>query len=261
MKEQTWNTEITRVAPNELLISGYSLEELIGRVSFVDMIYLLIKKELPSQEVKKVLEGILVSSVDHGPTPPSTVVARTVTSTGAALNAALAAGILSINKYHGGAIEDCMLMLLDAVKTKHDLGLDTAETAGCLVKSAMQEKRRLAGFGHRIHTEDPRAARLFALAEEAGMAGEYVEMALAIQQAISKEKGKKIPINVDGAIASLLCELEFPSELANALFIMSRIPGLTAHVYEEKTTQKPMRHVNPKAHRYVGPDKREMRTT
>jgi citrate synthase len=91
-----------------------------------------------------------------------------------------------------------------------------------------------------------------------GIAGEYVEMAKAIEGSIEKSSGKRLPINVDGAIAALLCEMEFPPELANAFFIMARIPGLVAHVYEEQTRMKPMRHINSKDHEYDGIPERDL---
>jgi len=91
---------------------------------------------------------------------------------------------------------------------------------------------------------DPRTPKLFQIASDLGMAGDYVEMAQAIRDAIEKTSGKRLPINVDGAIAALLCEMDFPPELANAFFIMARIPGLVAHVCEEQTRMKPMRQIN-----------------
>lgn len=107
MGELHWKTSITRVEPNKLLVRGYPLEELMGKAGFGQMVYLLFKGELPSQNAGKMIEALLTSSVDHGATPPSVLSALTVASTGAPLNAAVAAGILAISKFHGGAIEDC----------------------------------------------------------------------------------------------------------------------------------------------------------
>ena len=253
MAEQTWETAITKVEPNRLTIRGYRLEDLLGRVSFAEAIYLILKGELPAPPVGRLMEAILVASIDHGPTPPSTLAARTAASTGAPLNAALAAGVLSINRHHGGAIEACLQLLQKAVALKRDSGRSVAETAAEMVQAARREGRRLPGYGHRIHTADPRTQKLLALAREAGIEGDFVEMARAIEAAIARETGKNLPLNVDGAIAALLCELEFPAELANAIFMMARLPGLTAHVYEEITTQKPMRRISPTAHVYCGP--------
>jgi citrate synthase len=69
---------------------------------------------------------------------------------------------------------------------------------------------------------------------------------------------KELPINVDGAIAALLCELDFPPMLANAFFIIARIPGLLAHIYEEQTSFKPMRRIHPTDYSYSGVPERKI---
>jgi citrate synthase len=255
---ELWKTSITKVEPNKLTVRGYPLDMLISKISFADAIYLIIKGELPSRETSKLMEAVLVSSIDHGVTPPSTLAARTVASTGSTFNAALAAGVLSINQYHGGAIGNCMEMLTKAVDEKLIEGKSYQDVARNIVMSARRKKEKIAGFGHRVHTADPRTARLYEVASETGFEGEYVKMAVAIEEAIVKETGKNLPINVDGAIASLLCELRFPPALGNAIFILARLPGLTAHVYEEITTQKPMRHINASDHAYNGEDSKSI---
>ncbi|MEW6662766.1 MAG: citryl-CoA lyase [Bacillota bacterium] len=258
MGEKAWTTSITKVEPNKLSVRGYRLDELMGRLSFAETIYLILIGDLPEPAVAKVIDALLVSSIDHGATPPSALAARTAASTGASLSAALAAGVLSINKFHGGAIEGCMKFLHAAVDKKHSSGKAAGEIALELVRSARQAGERLPGYGHRIHTNDPRTGKLISLAQEAGIAAEYVDMAQAVQASIRQETGKELPLNIDGAIAALLCELKFPAELANGLFLIARMPGLIAHVYEEMTTQLPMRRISPTAHEYVGPVNREL---
>jgi citrate synthase len=224
----------------------------MGRITFAQGVFLAIKGELPTETEAKMLDAMLVSSVDHGVTPPSCLAARTVASTGAPLNAALAGGILAISRHHGGAIEDSMRVLQEALRRKNDMNTTPEEMASIIVKEYREGHKRLPGFGHRIHTRDPRTGKLFQIASDLGIAGEYVQMAKVLEGAIERSSGKRLPINVDGAIAALLCEMDFPPELANAFFIMARIPGLVAHVYEEQTRMKPMRHINAKDHEYDG---------
>jgi len=258
MGELHWKTAITRVEPNKLLLRGYRIDELIGCVPFSHMMYLAIKGELPPENVGRLMDAMLVSSVDHGATPPSALAAMTVASTGAPLNAALASGILAISEFHGGAIEKCMETLLAAGRRVEERGESVEAAAEGVVAEASARKERLSGFGHRYHTKDPRTARLFELAGEYGLAGRYVEMARAIEAALEKQAGRVLPINVDGAIAALLCELEFPPMLANSFFILARVPGLVAHIYEEKTRQRPMRRIHPTDHEYDGPEERSL---
>jgi citrate synthase len=63
---------------------------------------------------------------------------------------------------------------------------------------------------------------------------------------------------VDGAIAALLCEMDFDPILANAFFMIARVPGLVAHIYEEKTRMKPMRKIHPTDVEYDGPGERTL---
>ncbi len=258
MSELHWKSAITKVEPNKLVVRGYRLDELIGRVSYPQMVYLLFKGELPSPKVGQLIEAILVSSVDHGTTPPSVLSAITVASTGAPLNAAVAAGILAISKFHGGAIEECMYILKEAQKLADEKSLSPEEAAEAIIKKFREEKKRLSGFGHRFHTNDPRTVKLLSLAKELGIAGQYVALAEAFVKKLKETTGKDLPLNVDGAIGTLLCELDIDPMLANAFFMISRVPGLVAHIYEEKTRYKPMRKIHPSDVEYDGPEERQL---
>ncbi len=257
-KDLSWETAVTKIEPNKIQLRGYPIDELMGKIPFASAVYLVLKGELPTPEVGRLMDIMLVSSVDHGATPPSTLTARTVASTGAPLNACIAAGILSINKYHGGAIENCMHFIREVVDASVESNISISESALRLVREKRERKELIHGFGHRVHTRDPRTAKLLSAADKAGISGQYIEALNAVQSAISELIGKTLPINVDGAIGGILCELDFPPELANAFFIMARVPGLVAQIHEEQTTMKPMRKIHPTNHRYVGPENRHL---
>ncbi len=258
MSNLHWKSAITKVEPNKLAVRGYKLDELMGNVSYAQMVYLLLKGEMPSENIGKMIETILVSSVDHGTTPPSVLSALTVASTGAPLNAAVAAGILSISKFHGGAIEDCMLILKQGMKLVQDENKSMEEAAKQVITEFRAGKKRLSGFGHRVHTNDPRTPKLFGIAKDLGIAGDYVTLAQTFVDMLKEITGKHLPLNVDGAIAALLCEMDFDPILANAFFMIARVPGLVAHIYEEKTRMKPMRKIHPTDVEYDGPEEREL---
>ena len=251
----TWKTAITRIEPNHVRVRGYDIGELMGAVPFGAAVHLILKGELPGEKVGRLMEAILVSSIDHGATPPSALAARTVASTGAGLGAAVAAGILSINRFHGGAIEDCALALGRIVRRSDETGEALEAAAATVVDELKKSAKRMAGFGHRVHTDDPRTRRLFELAAEAGVAGRHVEAARAVEHAFAAA-GKKLPINVDGAIAAVLADLDFEPESMNGLFMIARIPGLIAHVLEEQQRERPMRKIDPASHAYDGPPAR-----
>lgn len=258
MSDLHWKSAITKVEPNKLSVRGYRLDELMGRVSYAEMVYLLFKGELPTENTGKLINAILVSSVDHGTTPPSVLSALTVASTGAPLNSAVAAGILSISKFHGGAIEECMLILKQGMEMVDNDNKSLAEAADQIIDEYRAIKKRLSGFGHRLHTNDPRTEKLFQIAGECGYANEYVKLANAMVDSLREKTGKTLPLNVDGAIAALLCEMDFDPVLANAFFMIARVPGLVAHIYEEYTRQKPMRKIHPTDTGYDGPENREL---
>src|SRR5437764_8137041 len=115
------------------------------------------------------MDGILVSSIDHGTTPPSALAARTTASTGASLSAAVAAGIMSINRHHGGAIEDCARQLKKIADRATTESISMEESATRTLAAMREAGERMAGFGHRLHSKHPRTVRQFELAGDAGV--------------------------------------------------------------------------------------------
>ena len=256
-KKAVWHSGITRIQPNKVAVRGYDIAELMGRVSFGAAVYLILTGELPSAAVVRLMDGILVSSIDHGATPPSALSARTVASTGATLSASVAAGIMSINRHHGGAIEDCARQLKAIADQAARDSISLEEAAARTLRTMSEAGERMAGFGHRVHTKDPRTARLFELAREAGVDGAHMQAARAVEKAFADAK-KSLPINVDGAIGAILAELGMNPATFNGIFMIARTPGLIAHVIEEQTREKPMRRIDPVNHGYDGPPARSI---
>src|SRR5436189_1305055 len=67
-KNAVWNTAITRVEPNRVAVRGYDIAELMGRVSFGTAVHLILTGELPSPAIGRLMDGILVGSIDPGNT-------------------------------------------------------------------------------------------------------------------------------------------------------------------------------------------------
>jgi citryl-CoA lyase len=260
LTDEKWRTALTGIEPNKILLRGYPLDELMGRLTFGETIYLLLMGECPTPGIGRLMEAMLVSFIDHGATPPSTLAARNTATAGAPLRACVAAGVLGFGRYHGGDIESCMQFL--------DTGLELVRAGGSY-KSAAEEivrQRREAGepvpgFGHRYHTRDPRAARLFQMALELEIEGSHVQMIRAVEMLLGSERASQPPpppVNIDGAIAAVCGDLGMPQDVANALFIISRVPGITAQAQEERDRQQPMRQIDPKDHIYDGPSERRL---
>ncbi len=252
-----WKTAVTEIKPNRVAVRGYNIAELMGNVTFGQAVYLILRGELPSAEVGKLMDAILVSSIDHGATPPSVLAARTVASSGAALSQSVAAGVMSINKSHGGAIQDCALQLKKIIERSQNDKQSLSDAARSELADMKNRGERMSGFGHRYHTADPRTARLFELTEQAGVNGLYIDAAKAVEQVFA-DSGKKLPINVDGAIGAVLAQLGFDPAVMNGLFMIARTPGLVAHVVEEQTREKRMRKIDPVDHSYDGPEARTL---
>jgi citrate synthase len=255
-----WRTALTQIEPNKILVRGYALDEIMGRLTFGEAIYLLLVGEIPSPSMGRLMEALLVSFIDHGATPPSTLAARNTATTGASLRACVASGVLGFGRYHGGDIESCM-QFLDAGLALVRQGTNIREAATTIVQKCRDNGEIPPGFGHRFHTRDPRAARLFQMALELEIEAGHIQMIRAVEMVLHDhpdEHGRTLPVNIDGAIAAVCGDLGIPPTIADALFIISRVPGIAAHADEERQRQQPMRQIDPKDHTYDGPSERRI---
>lgn len=260
MGKYHWMTEISETTENGIRIRGYDLIQLIGSVPFPSVLYLLFTGELPEPHMAKLIDALMVASIDHGPVTPSVLAARTAASGGAPLGASAAAGLLTLNKYHGAAVEDSMEAIARVVQLVRDSQAPTLDAAADHVVAEWHAaKRRIAGFGHRQHkTVDPRLEKLFGLARDAGVTGDYLAAADALARALNRSTNKDIPVNIDGAMAAILCEINFPCSLSNALFMVARLTGILVHANEEITRMPRMRVIDPVDYSYDGPAEREL---
>jgi citrate synthase len=258
-KDEKWRTALTCIEPNKILVRGYALDELMGRLTFGEAIYLLFMGEVPSPGIGSLMEAMLVSFIDHGATPPSTLAARNTATTGAATRACVAAGLLGFGKYHGGDIESCM-QYLDTGLALVRKGASYREAGEQLAEQTLASHEPPPGFGHRFHTRDPRAARLFQMALELEVEAGHIQMIRAVEMVLNERSHEErpLPVNIDGAIAAVCGDIGIPPSVANALFIISRVPGIAAHAEEERVRQVPMRQIDPKDHIYDGPSERRL---
>lgn len=236
-----WRTAITSSSDGELRVRGYDVTALMAGRTFTDLIALLFKGELPSAAERTLLDAVLVGMAAPGSGAPSCAAARLAASGNrASLSAAVAAGILTIGDEHGGAGSNCMELIAAglALAAREGLSLDAA--AGRLVDEARSENRRLPGFGHRVHTHDPRTPVLFEMARAQGVAGDGVRFTEALERAIAA-RVRPLTINIDGALAALLHDLGYPPPAGRLIFIIGRVAGIAAEVAEEHAREKPMR--------------------
>lgn len=253
---ETWRTAIVEASADSIRVRGYDIADLMRGASFADLIFLLHRGRLPAAGESALLNAILVSAADHGPGAPSCATARLAASGNReSLSAAVAAGVLAIGNEHGGAGAAAMEMIAAGVALAGREGLSLAAVAERTVAEARAAGRRLPGLGHRVHRTDPRTQVLFDMAAEKGVAGAGVEFFTALQAAAGRLIGP-LPINIDGALAAVLHDLNFPPEAGKLIFIIARVAGLTAEVAEEHAREKPMRIRIPVS--YDGPPPRSL---
>lgn len=254
MAEDKWKTAITEIKRGEIRVRGYDIGEMMEKLSFSAAVFLILKGELPTKEESEMMRAILVSSIDHGVTPPSALSARTVLSGGNPLNSAVAGGILAIGDVHGGAIERCARILQSWAKRPDEVSSVAKE----LVSDFIYKRRRIPGFGHRLHETDPRTVKLFQIARNLNFFGKHMALAQAVEVELANSLGRKLPINVDGAIAAVISDMGFDWRLGKGFFLISRVPGLVAHAHEELTRERPMRKLGDWNCEYDGPKERKI---
>ena len=233
-----WRTAIIDMRPGYIAFRGTPIEELIGTVSFAQMIWLMLRGDLPTADQAALLDCALVAGVDHGPQAPSIAAARMAATCGVGLNNVMATGVNMLGDVHGGAGEQAAELYLDIAER-----LKAGDDINKAVPEGIAEWRKtygkiVSGFGHRFHKPlDPRAPRLMAMVRQAAasgsVSGQFADIAEAIQQEIGKQRKAPIAMNIDGATAVIFCELGFAPPLSRGLFCLSRSVGILAHGWEQ----------------------------
>jgi citrate synthase len=248
-----WRTSIVDSRDGHIRIRGYDIPSLMTGRTFTDTIFLLHQGRLPNPTERALLDAILTGVADHGSGAPSCATARlAISGNRQSVSAAVAAGLLAVGDDHGGAGSGCMEMIAAGIARAHTESWTLEQAAEATVADARAAGRRLAGFGHRVHTTDPRTAILFDLAREGGVAGDGIAFIQAMERAIASAI-KPLPINIDGALAAVLHDMRFAPVFGRLVFMIGRVAGLTAEVAEELAREKPMRIRIPVAYDGVAP--------
>lgn len=258
-KNQRWRTAITKVAGDDIYLRGYHFLELGEKVDFASVVYLLFKGELPTEGQAKVINALMVAICDHG-IAPSEATTRIVAASGSPLQAAIAAGILTIGDLHGGAGETCARIFQEALQQGKAQGKTVEQIAEDLVTEQRKAGRKVDGYGHPLHPAgDPRGPWLLKVADKWGVSGEHTALARAVEKTLEALLGRKVGINIDGASAAVLSDLGLDWRLARAFVIIPRSAGLAAHAWEEATREKGWRIVAAEDEvAYDGPPEREL---
>lgn len=234
-----WSTDIIDMRPGVINFRGRAIEDLIGNVSFAQMIWFMIRGDMPSEAEAGLFECALVSAVDHGPQAPSIAAARMAATCGLGLNNVMASAVNMLGDVHGGAGEQS-IELFQLIRQQLEDGQPLRDAVRQELANWVSEHGKfIPGFGHRFHYPvDPRAPRLLGLVDKARdegvVSGIYAKIGCQIEKELSAQKnGRTIPMNIDGATAIIYAELGFPAPLARGIFCLSRSVGILAHAWEQ----------------------------
>ncbi len=239
-----WRTGIAEVVSTdteeEVLIRGCKLSELIGSLTFAETMFLLLAGAEPSKAQARVLDALLVASIEHGIAPPS-MIARCYASYGTSIQAAMAGGIMAFGDTMGGAGEQLAKMLSEEVaKLKGDTSDEALQN---LAKELVGRGGRIPGYGIPLHGADPRSPKMLEIARDEDCFGPYCRLVEMIEQEIERTTGKSIPLNLDGVGAAVILDLGFPWQLTRMFLITPRSVSFAAHFYEEQQQGTKWRHL------------------
>jgi citrate synthase len=215
-------------------------------LAYAESFLAMLRGEPPTEEEAHAFDVAMILHAEHE-LNASTFAARVVVGTGADLHSAITAAICALKgPTHGGANEAAM-------RTFEEFGSVEAVPEG--VRSYLESKRTLSGFGHPVYvTTDPRARILKRLSEQFSHDGaepNWYAITEATEREVSEQKKGLWP-NVDLYSGSLYRALGIPNDLFTPLFECSRVAGQAAHVLEQRASN---RIIRPAAE-YVGRERR-----
>lgn len=228
-------TSIATSATDDVFIRDLSLcKELIGKVTFTELIYFQLLGRRPSRAQVAVLDACLVTLMEHGLTPSALAARLVYSSAEEAMQGAVAAGLLAVGSRFVGTTEGCGELIERIVRA----GDDGAAEARRIAVAHRGEQRPIPGFGHPFHKpDDPRSPVLLELARNERIAGAHVAAVLVLSGAVDETYGKHITLNATGAIAAVLGDAGVPRSILRGISLIARAAGLVGHVHEEQ--QKP----------------------
>ena len=229
-KSQT--TAIATHSNEDIVIRDKSLcNDLIGKLTFTEMIYFQILGRIPSNSQCRAIDACLITLMEHGLTPSALASRLVYSSAPESIQGALASGLSGVGSVFVGTIEGSAVLIDRLLKTKNEIGYEAELIASEFFKAG----RPLPGFGHHMHKpDDPRTSCLFDLAEEHGISGSHVEAIKLLSNKVDEIFGKHITINATGAVAAVLGDCDVPVKIMRGFALISRAVGLVGHIHEEQ---------------------------
>ena len=230
-------SHICQAYPDRVEVRGHDLcRDLMGRMSFTDYFHLLLTGKEPTVLQREFLDLLLISIAEHGMMPTNIVARMTLAADPASLQSAVAAGLLGCGPVILGTSELCAHLLCQA-QVRVKAGESAISVCENLVSAIKSSGGKAPGFGHPVHRPlDPRAERIFQVADERGASGPHVALARQFRDAVEKVWGKPLVMNVSMPIAAVMLDLGFSANMVKAIPLLARTASLLAHLAEEQTT-------------------------
>lgn len=229
-----WVSAVSDITPEDIFIRGYPMRDLVGRLPFSAIAFLIIRDRIPTPGEARMMDVILSSILDYALQKSGTVAARAIVSVNPRMTAGLSAAMLGAGEY-AVSPEDTGRFIAEGFAAWKASGLSTQDHAEALVAELRAAKKRVPGFGHQVFRgTDPRAERLKAIAVENGVWGEANDWYAAVHRAFQQAAGKPdLVMNDVGMLAGIMTQMGFTPAEMTGLALLSTFPGLVAHISEE----------------------------
>jgi citrate synthase len=232
-------SDIAYSTPDHISVRGKDLpNEVLGHMNLGDFAFLQLTGKEATPKQSAMFNAILITLVEHGMTPSAIAARMTYAGAPESLQAAVAAGLCGLGSVFVGSMEGACRMLSEAMPVASG-DIDLEALARETVASYKARGVAVPGIGHPLHKPvDPRTPRLFQLAADNGMSGDYVKLMELIGREAERVSGKALPINATGAIGAICAEFGFPWRIVRGFGVMARAIGLVGHIMEE--AEQPM---------------------
>jgi citrate synthase len=259
MQSTKWRTSISKFDADGVTIRGYRIQDMMENLDFGGSLFVLFQGRLPSKQEARLINAVLISVMDHGIVVP-TAVGRIVAASGVPIQACVAAGILTIGDFHGGAGEELAKKVAGWVAEAQKNAKPADVMAREIVSEARRAGQRVEGFGHPLHpVRDERVTALVRMTRDLGLLGPHLQLLLEIEKIIASAASKPVPLNIDGAMSGILCDMGFDWRVTRAFVFVPRAAGIAAHAVEEVVRERKWRKVaSDDEISYDGPEARSI---
>lgn len=217
---------------DNILVRGENLvTDLMGQVSFTELLLLQALGERPTPLQVKIVDAVMVTIMEHGLVPSAVVTRLTHYGAPESFQGAVAAGLLGVGDRYAGTASECGAVLERMVAEPPERRRAKAVEE---LNGYRAQRRPVPGFGHPIHQAvDPRVDRLVSIVRAAGAEGQYIEAMYLLQDTLRAELGKPLVTNISAAMGAVLAEAGVPSAMMRGVVLTARCAGLVGHLFEE----------------------------